>query len=61
SKQLPKRKGKDKEGESSSTQEEAPESPPSASQERVVIPESLEKEAMEDVPIGTSTQHVATT
>ncbi|KAH9303501.1 hypothetical protein KI387_043863 [Taxus chinensis] len=58
---LLKGKGKGKEGESSTTQEEALESPPSTSQERVEIPESLEEEATEDVPIGTSTQDVTTT
>ncbi|KAH9320377.1 hypothetical protein KI387_043973 [Taxus chinensis] len=59
-KNLPKLKGKDKEGESSSAWEEAPESPPSATQEQVVSMLSLEKEAAEDVPMGTSTQDVAT-
>ncbi|KAH9304455.1 hypothetical protein KI387_008859, partial [Taxus chinensis] len=56
----PKGKGKGKEGESSSTQEEAPEIPPSAAPEQVVTLASPEKETAEDVPMGPSTQDVAT-
>ncbi|KAH9326329.1 hypothetical protein KI387_006507, partial [Taxus chinensis] len=51
---------KDKEVESSATQEQAPESPPSATQEQVVCPISLEKKVAVSVPTGTSTQDVAT-
>ncbi|KAH9319402.1 hypothetical protein KI387_021171, partial [Taxus chinensis] len=60
SKQQPKGKGKGKEGESSTTQEEAPESPPSAAPEQVVTLASPEKGTKEDVPIGPSTQDVGT-
>ncbi|KAH9296993.1 hypothetical protein KI387_028675, partial [Taxus chinensis] len=60
-KQKSKGKGKGKEGESSSTQEEAPESPPSATPEQVITLASPEKETAEDVLIGTSTQDVTTT
>ncbi|KAH9311476.1 hypothetical protein KI387_026511, partial [Taxus chinensis] len=60
SKQQPKGKGKGKEGESSTTQEEAPKNPPSAAPEQVVTLAPPEKEAEEDVPIGPSTQDVDT-
>ncbi|KAH9320164.1 hypothetical protein KI387_021933, partial [Taxus chinensis] len=43
-KHLPKGKGKDKEGELSIAPEQAPESPPSATQEQVVSLFSSEKE-----------------
>ncbi|KAH9317211.1 hypothetical protein KI387_018980, partial [Taxus chinensis] len=43
-KHLPKGKGKDKEGEPSTTQEEIPESPPSAAKEQVVSLISPEEE-----------------
>ncbi|KAH9295507.1 hypothetical protein KI387_039095, partial [Taxus chinensis] len=46
-KHLPKVKGKDKEGESSTAQEGALESPPSATQEHVISLVSPEKEATE--------------
>ncbi|KAH9297812.1 hypothetical protein KI387_029494, partial [Taxus chinensis] len=52
--------GKGIEGESNTTEEEAPESPPSTAPEQVITLVTLEKEAKEDVPIGTSTQDVGT-
>ncbi|KAH9313599.1 hypothetical protein KI387_022226, partial [Taxus chinensis] len=60
-KHLPKGKGKDKEGETSTTQEEAPESPPSTAEEQVVSLVSPEEEEVVSSQTGTSTQDVATT
>ncbi|KAH9299829.1 hypothetical protein KI387_031511, partial [Taxus chinensis] len=44
--------------ESSTIQEEAPESPPSAAPKQVITLVTPEKEAEEDIPIGPSTQDV---
>ncbi|KAH9291698.1 hypothetical protein KI387_043115, partial [Taxus chinensis] len=59
-KHFPKGKGKDKEGETSTTQEKIPESPPSAAEEQVVNLVSPGEEETVSALTDTSTQDVIT-